>query len=289
MSRTACSARARTRAAIRRWQEARGVPPTGYLASTEAELLSAAAALPTSRSDTAATTPALDSTSSAPPDLTARAGDGSTVAQLAAPTNPNSAVLETLPTAEDSPRPEPQTDRTPAARATAPAQLPPDIMLDSYLLRAEESVRADDRAGALAAMEQIDALQAEHELRLGCEAPASFLWLTRAFRNSGAKWDRSPELVNDHDFRSDAEGLAVPYGIYDPRANAAPSSSAEPPTPRRSPSTASRSGGASRAASTIPRPKPCRSWPTVAAATVAPRAPGNSTCNIASATGTACG
>ena len=210
----------RTRAAIRRWQEARGVPPTGYLASTEAELLSAAAALPTSRSDTAATTPALDSTSSAPLDLTARAGDGSTVAQLAAPTNPNSAVLETLPTAEDSPRPEPQTDRTPAARATAPAQLPPDIMLDSYLLRAEESVRADDRAGALAAMEQIDALQAEHELRLGCEAPASFLWLTRAFRNSGAKWDRSPELVNDHDFRSDAEGLAVPYGIYDPRANA---------------------------------------------------------------------
>ena len=32
--------------------------------------------------------------------------------------------------------------------------------------------------------------------------------------------DRSPELVNDHDFRSDADGLAVPYGIYDPRANA---------------------------------------------------------------------
>lgn len=31
---------------------------------------------------------------------------------------------------------------------------------------------------------------------------------------------RSPELVNDHDFRSDAEGLAIPYGIYDLRANA---------------------------------------------------------------------
>ena len=29
-----------------------------------------------------------------------------------------------------------------------------------------------------------------------------------------------PELVNDHDFRSDAEGLAIPYGIYDTRANA---------------------------------------------------------------------
>ena len=44
--------------------------------------------------------------------------------------------------------------------------------------------------------------------------------LVGTFRNPGAKWDRSPELVNDHDFRSDADGLAVPYGIYDPCANA---------------------------------------------------------------------
>ena len=44
--------------------------------------------------------------------------------------------------------------------------------------------------------------------------------LVGTFRNPGAKWDRSPELVNDHDFRSDADGRAVPYGIYDPRANA---------------------------------------------------------------------
>ena len=44
--------------------------------------------------------------------------------------------------------------------------------------------------------------------------------LVGAFRNPGAKWDHSPELVNDHDFRSDAEGRAIPYGIYDTRANA---------------------------------------------------------------------
>ena len=44
--------------------------------------------------------------------------------------------------------------------------------------------------------------------------------LVGAFRNPGAKWDRNPELVNDHDFPSDAEGIAIPYGIYDPRANA---------------------------------------------------------------------
>ncbi len=39
------------------------------------------------------------------------------------------------------------------------------------------------------------------------------------FRNAGAKWDREPVLVNDHDFRSDADGLAIAYGVYDPQAN----------------------------------------------------------------------
>jgi hypothetical protein len=35
------------------------------------------------------------------------------------------------------------------------------------------------------------------------------------FRNAGAKWDRSPVRVNDHDFRSDASGVGISYGIYD--------------------------------------------------------------------------
>jgi Rhodopirellula transposase DDE domain len=39
------------------------------------------------------------------------------------------------------------------------------------------------------------------------------------FKNPGAKWDRSPERVNDHDFRSDSLGVAIPYGIYDLLAN----------------------------------------------------------------------
>ena len=96
--------------------------------------------------------------------------------------------------------------------------------------------------------------------------------LVGTFRNPGA-WDRSPELVNDHDFRSDADGRAVPYGIYDPRANAGPSSSAEPPTPRRSPSTASRM--AHRGPQALSRSQ-VRSWPTAVAATAARRAPGSS-------------
>jgi hypothetical protein len=39
------------------------------------------------------------------------------------------------------------------------------------------------------------------------------------FRNSGTRWDLSPRLVNDHDFRSDSTGVAIPYGIYDLLAN----------------------------------------------------------------------
>jgi hypothetical protein len=39
------------------------------------------------------------------------------------------------------------------------------------------------------------------------------------FKNTGAKWDRAPVLVKDHDFRSDADGMAIPYGIYDTQAN----------------------------------------------------------------------
>ena len=43
--------------------------------------------------------------------------------------------------------------------------------------------------------------------------------LVGTFKNPGAKWDRKPELVNDHDFRSYADAMAVPYGVYDVQAN----------------------------------------------------------------------
>lgn len=39
------------------------------------------------------------------------------------------------------------------------------------------------------------------------------------FKNPGTRWDRSPIQVNDHDFRSDSSGIAIPYGIYDLLAN----------------------------------------------------------------------
>ena len=43
--------------------------------------------------------------------------------------------------------------------------------------------------------------------------------LVGQFKNAGVAWGKSPVLVNDHDFRSTAVGMAIPYGIYDTEAN----------------------------------------------------------------------
>lgn len=39
------------------------------------------------------------------------------------------------------------------------------------------------------------------------------------FKNPGQTWRQEADKVNDHDFPSDAQGRAAPYGIYDPERN----------------------------------------------------------------------
>lgn len=39
------------------------------------------------------------------------------------------------------------------------------------------------------------------------------------FKNPGTAWNQEPVLVKDHDFRSEATGMAVPYSLYDVLAN----------------------------------------------------------------------
>ena len=39
------------------------------------------------------------------------------------------------------------------------------------------------------------------------------------FKNPGSCWVQESQAVNDHDFRSLAEGIAIPYGIYEPSIN----------------------------------------------------------------------
>ena len=45
--------------------------------------------------------------------------------------------------------------------------------------------------------------------------------LVGQFKNHGRVWSREPILVQDHDFRSQARGMAIPYGVYDLQANRA--------------------------------------------------------------------
>ena len=39
--------------------------------------------------------------------------------------------------------------------------------------------------------------------------------LVGRFKNPGRVWAQKSDAVNDHDFRSMADGVAIPYGIYD--------------------------------------------------------------------------
>ena len=43
--------------------------------------------------------------------------------------------------------------------------------------------------------------------------------LVGRFKNPGHTWRDRALCVNDHDFRSDASGVAIPYGVYDARGN----------------------------------------------------------------------
>jgi Rhodopirellula transposase DDE domain len=43
--------------------------------------------------------------------------------------------------------------------------------------------------------------------------------LVGRFKNAGKTWETTPVLVNDHDFRTLAQGVAIPWGLYDTRAN----------------------------------------------------------------------
>jgi hypothetical protein len=43
--------------------------------------------------------------------------------------------------------------------------------------------------------------------------------LVGPFKNAGRIWSRDALPVNDHDFRSQAQGMAIPRGLYDLRAN----------------------------------------------------------------------
>ena len=70
---------------------------------------------------------------------------------------------------------------------TTPAQLPPEIMLDGHLLRAEDAVRERDLAAARAAMDRIGDLLEEHEI----DTPPTYHYRYATVWNALGAWDQS--------------------------------------------------------------------------------------------------
>ena len=71
---------------------------------------------------------------------------------------------------------------------------------------------------------QFEYIEAQKQLFLGQGWPIVSLdakkkELIGNFKNAGQSWCQQAERVNDHDFASQAQGRAVPYGIYDVNHN----------------------------------------------------------------------
>ena len=157
----------RTRAAIRAWQAAREQAETGYLDGVQAAALRAAASPPAAvasdpeaGTDQVAGSPGASepevATAAPPPaanGLAAPAGGESPPAPAAAVINP-----------EDE-------DNAPAVQAARSTQLPPEILVDRRLLRVERLLAADNHQAAHDVMNEIIALEREHDVALPAEFP----------------------------------------------------------------------------------------------------------------------
>ena len=182
----------RTRGAIRRrWQEARGEPATGYLDAVQARLLRAAGAprqsLPVETAPPAPQTAELPAAAPAQvvTDVPRQPESGTAMRPAPQTSEPSTAPEQT---ADLSANPNPGREQnTRPAQATGNAQLSPAILLDSYLLRAEQSVRDRDQRGAQEAMEQLVALHEEHELVLVAEYHYRYARVWNAVR----AWDQA--------------------------------------------------------------------------------------------------
>ncbi len=144
----------RTRAAIRRWQEARTIPSTGYLDNSAAQLLREAAAPPAPSSS---------------PTTVSGTNSNESPAVTTQPRSSAPAVDDPLASEVTVGRHQatsPAGERQPAAQAAGTARLPPEILVDRHLVRAERLLADDDPAAALEAMNEVLALQGEHDLVL---------------------------------------------------------------------------------------------------------------------------
>jgi hypothetical protein len=94
------------------------------------------------------------------------------------------------------------------------------------------------------------------------------------FKNPGRSWDSAPRCVYDHDFRSDAVGVAIPYGDLRCYGKSGPWSLAFPMTLPPLPLMPSLIGGTRKVPLAIPVPASCSFWRILTVATVAAVMPG---------------
>ena len=150
----------RTRAAICDWQQSRGAPPTGYLNGAEAELLRTAAPPPAPEVPTPApAAPAVDPSASS----AATAPASTPVETDSSPASPATVAAEEVDPQNAATEPNTQ-QRPDAGGGDGTVQLPPEILIDRHLVRAERLLGDGDPVAALEAMTEILALQEEHDL-----------------------------------------------------------------------------------------------------------------------------
>ena len=152
----------RTRAAIREWQQSRGASPTGYLNGAEAELLRTAAAPPPAVPEAS---PPLEAVAAVDPSASSAAAAASPPAETdPSPASPATVAGEEADLQNAVETNTQQRPRAPGADGTV--QLPPEILVDRHLVRAERLLASGDPDAALEAMNEILALQEEHDLVL---------------------------------------------------------------------------------------------------------------------------
>ena len=152
----------RTRAAIREWQQSRGTSPTGHLTGAEAELLRTAAAPPPAPPETP---PPPRAGPAVAPTASSAAATSTSAQTDSSPARPPAAV-----TAEEV-DPQNAAERTTqqptrAGNSNGTVQLPPEILVDRQLLRAERLLAAGDPVDAFDAMNEALVLLQEHDLML---------------------------------------------------------------------------------------------------------------------------
>ena len=154
----------RTRAAIRAWQAARNEPRTGYLDGDEVAALLAAVPRPVTASpEPHGPAPASAPAAHAPAPVAVPDTELST-----------SATDAQLPETPDTPAPPVVESSGVPAQASRPGELPPEILIDRRLVRVDRLLARDDHRAAHDVMNEVLALQREHEVELPAEFPFKY-------------------------------------------------------------------------------------------------------------------